>query len=106
MTMTVAIHPQNTRTGVLKSEKKGWDGNKEEEEDKKRRRGSRGTEAETQFCFLPTALRRVIMSGLPARLARTKIHHIQKKASYAHTHTNTHFRQSNMYKGDVKHTHT
>ena len=41
--------------GALKVGQK--DGTETERRRRKRRRGSRGTEAETQFCFLPTTLR-------------------------------------------------
>lgn len=38
------------------------------------------------------------MSGLPTRLSRTKIHHVQNEVLYSHTR----FRQSNVHKRDDK----
>lgn len=56
MIITVVM-PRNTVKRRVKVVEKGRDGNREEEEEKKRRRGSRGMEAETRLCFLPTTLR-------------------------------------------------
>lgn len=65
-----------TRTQSSQWEKRGWD--KTGEEDRFQRNGGRTS-------FLPTALRQVIMSGLPTRLSSTKIHHTQNEVLYSHT---------------------
>lgn len=62
-----------------KWEKRGWCKTRVEEE-RFQRNGGRSS-------FLPTALRRVITSGLPTRLSRTKIHHVQNEVLYSHTHS-------------------